>query len=68
MNTIETTEQYDEVLKEIANIYGEVPKTVINLATTAFMKNLAIKVGLKKIIINTNKCLIEFYDKEKSHK
>ncbi|MGD9901079.1 MAG: transcription-repair coupling factor [Spirochaetales bacterium] len=62
---IESEKQKDEVVKNIEDIYGKMPESVINLTNAAFIKNLAVKVGLKRVIIHDNKCLIEFYDKDK---
>jgi transcription-repair coupling factor (superfamily II helicase) len=64
LSGIESSEQYDEVIKEISDIYGEIPDTVVNLANTAFIKNLGTGLGVKQVTITANKCFIEFYDKQ----
>ena len=64
LSTVETQEQLEETLKEIEDIYGKIPQTVINLALVAFMKNLGAKLDVKRISITSHKCQIEFYEKE----
>ncbi len=64
LTNIKTFEERVEVIKHIEDVYGKAPKEVLNLADAAFMKNLSIRQGIKKIVINKDKSFIEYYDTE----
>jgi transcription-repair coupling factor (superfamily II helicase) len=66
LTEIDSYPKYDETIKEIKDIYGDLPQSVINLAKTAFIKNLGAKLELKKVTINSNNSFIQFYDKKKA--
>ncbi len=65
LSEIASTEQREDVLNEIKDIYGNTPSSVINLANAAFIKNQGENQGVKRVFINEHKCFLEFYEKEK---
>ena len=64
ISKISSSEEKDEVLKELALSNGDVPKETKNLANVALLKNLAQNFNVKLIRINTKECLVYFYKSE----
>ena len=64
ISKISSSEERNEVLKELALSNGDVPKETKNLANVALLKNLAQNFNVKLIRINTKECLVYFYKSE----
>ena len=58
---ISNKEEYLKIQDEIQEIYGEIPIEVENLIKIAFIKNLGIKTGAKRILIDSNNTKIYLY-------
>ena len=65
LKQIKSSAKRQEVIKSIQNIYGEVPQEIINLSFVALLRNLAREFDVKRIGIDRERCLAEFYDREK---
>ena len=62
---IENEEQASEIIDELIDRYGDVPKEVYNLIEVAKIKSLARKLHIVKILQNGNNIVIHFNDPEK---
>ena len=65
LKLINSTKSKETLLNEIESLYGKVPEEVVNLAYVAMLRNLAIEFDVKRISIDRERCLAEFYDREK---
>ena len=64
LKQINSAESFERVLKNIANIYGEVPQEVVNLGRVAMLRNIAREFDVKFIAVDRTRCFAEFYDKQ----
>ena len=55
---------FSECVDTVKQTYGEIPKELTNLIKIAYLKNLAIEQGVKRIQLNANVCKIYLYKKE----
>ena len=62
VSKIATIEDYDKVVEETKNIYGELPKSVLQLCKVGLIKNLAQIVNVKLIKLDDFGCKITFYN------
>lgn len=56
--------EYAQIVEEIRQSYGELPKEVQNLCKVALLKNLAGNFNVKTIKINSRDCQLSFYKSE----
>ncbi len=61
--SIETNEDYSDVLDELIDRFGETPKNVVNLLTIALMKSLAHKAWITEISEVGTNIKIQLYEK-----
>ncbi len=66
MARIETPEDKDDILDELIDRYGDVPKATINLLNIALVRSAAIRCGVSSIVEDTNEVKIypEQFDME----
>ncbi len=64
ISQIENEENYDDIIDELCDRFGEPSKEVLNLCRIAYLKSLAIKCGIKKVKEELEKGIIsfEFYE------
>lgn len=62
VSKISSLEEYNGLLQEIKTTYGEIPKSVIQLCTVGLIKNMAQKLGAKRVTLNDFECKIAFYN------
>lgn len=60
ISKIDTIENLTILLKKLNNIYGEVPIEVENLCKVAYIKNMASKLNITKVMIKSSECGIQF--------
>jgi len=61
---IDSKDDYENVLYQLKESNGDVPKEVENLCKIAYLKNLASNFNVYKIKINNGECLVYFYKSE----
>lgn len=61
ISTISTNGEYEDILKAIKETYGQPPQNVVNLLKIAYIKNLGVKNGVKRILLNGSSCKIYLY-------
>ena len=61
--SIETNEDYSDILDELIDRFGEPPKKVVNLITIALLKAMAHKVWITEISEVGTNIKIQFYEK-----
>lgn len=59
---ISTEEEVQTLIKKLSDIYGVPNDSVLQLIQIGFMKNLAKKCGIKKVVINDIASFAEFYE------
>lgn len=64
ISNIDSIESQKQVVAELKNSYGRLPKEVLQLTNVALIKALAQKVGAKHITINKNNYSIVFYKED----
>lgn len=64
ISNISSEKEYDQVVKQLQDSNGDLPKEVENLCKVALLKNLAGNFNIKKIRINGAECEIYFYKSE----
>ncbi len=64
ISNISSEKEYDQVVKQLQDSNGDLPKEVENLCKVALLKNLAGNFNIKKIRINSAECEIYFYKSE----
>lgn len=64
MISIKSEQERLQVLKEICDVYGNVPKEVENLSYVALIRFLSQNLGIKRVVVNKNACYFEFYSNE----
>ena len=62
---LDKEEQVSEIIDELIDRYGDVPKEVLNLIEVAKIKSLARKLHVVKIVQNGNNVVIHFHDPER---
>lgn len=62
ISRLSSEKEYNDLLEEISNAYGVVPNSVKQLCTVGFIKNLAQKVGVRRITLNNFTSQVVFYD------
>ena len=62
ISRISSEEEFFNLLEEVKNTYGEVPKPVRQLCTVGLIKNLSQKIGIKKIVVNDLTSQVMFYE------
>ena len=62
ISRISSEEEFFNLLEEVKNTYGEVPKPVRQLCTVGFIKNLSQKIGIKKIVVNDLTSQVVYYE------
>ena len=65
ISTISNESDYNKISQQIKETYGELPKESIALLKIAYLKNLCVKFGAKRVVINANSCKVYFYRIEK---
>lgn len=61
ISEISTDSEFNELYQNIKETYGELPKEAERLLKIAYIKNLAILNGVKRILLNANVCNIYLY-------
>lgn len=64
ISSIQSKDDYSDVLEEIMDRYGEVPYQVINLMKISLIKHLANKAKIYSITQKGKEITIEFFDKD----
>ena len=64
ISQISNREEYEEVLSNLVESYGDLPVEVENLCKVAYLKNLASEFNVFKIKISAADCLVYFYKSE----
>lgn len=62
ISNIKNEKQKQELSENLIAVYGKIPEEVENLLTIGLIKNLAKKIGVKRILINQNTNHIYFYE------
>lgn len=62
INTISTEADIEDIIDECIDRYGEIPKELMNIIKTSYIKNRANKLGIKSIIETGNAIEIKFSD------
>ena len=65
LKQIDTTEKQKKTLLEIEDLFGKVPDEIVNLSFVALLRNIAREFDVKRISIDRERCLAEFYEREK---
>lgn len=61
---VDSDKMYDQMLKNMKEKIGSLCPEAENLVKIAYLKNIASKLDIKKVIINSNTCKLEFCDNE----
>lgn len=62
---IKSEEDRQSVIKQIKDVYGKnMPQEVDNLSKISLARHYCQKLGISRLQINSNKCLLEFYEKQ----
>lgn len=59
---ISTEFERDTFITELTALYGVPKQNTINLINTAYLKNMAVKKGVKNIVITNNLTSVDFYE------
>ena len=59
---ISTVFERDTFISELTALYGAPKQNTVNLINTAYLKNMAVKKGVKDIIITDNSTSVDFYE------
>lgn len=62
ISRISSEKEYNDLLEEIKNAYGIVPNSVKQLCTVGLVKNIAQKIGVKRITLNDFSSQVVFYE------
>lgn len=62
ISRLSSEKDYGDLLEEISNTYGVVPNSVKQLCTVGLIKNLAQKIGIKRVAVNNFSSQVVFYD------
>lgn len=62
--SLQNLKQLDDLVGMLDKKFGEVPCAVKNLCSVAVLKNILLNYGAKRLVVNLDKCFIEFYDKD----
>lgn len=57
---IDNEEDYDKIFEELIDIYGDLPKTVVNIMDLAYIKAMCIRSWVSEISEYDNKVIISF--------
>ncbi len=60
ISTIDSVDKLQTELTNLQDIYGDVPMEVSNLCKLAFIKNLASKNRIEKVVIKSKECYLQF--------
>jgi len=60
ISKIDTIENLTILLKKLNNIYGEVPVEVENLCKVAYIKNMASRLNIEKVMLKSTDCALQF--------
>lgn len=61
ISEINSDEDFDNIRNTLNNSYGSLPKEALRLLKIAFIKNLGINLGIKRILLNSNDLNIYLY-------
>lgn len=61
ISNISSLESQKEIVEQLKESYGKLPKEVIQLTNVALIKALALKLGIKHVVINKNNYSIVYY-------
>ena len=64
ISKIESIEGLTILLKKLSNIYGSVPSEVENLCKVAYIKNMASRLNIEKVVVKTTECFVQFISSE----
>ena len=64
ISKIDTIENLTILLKKLNNIYGAVPIEVENLCKIAYIKNMASKLNISKVMMKSSECALQFLKAE----
>lgn len=64
LKQINSLEKRDKVVKSVSDLYGDIPDELNNLSYVALLRNLAREFDVKRISIDRERCMAEFYLKE----
>lgn len=65
---LDSKKSLDDLITNLQNTYGTLPKSVMQLCTVGYIKNLSMKSFVKRIVLNDFEGKIYFYDDVKDEK
>lgn len=64
LKQIDSNTKKQQIVEEIQKLYGNVPQEIQNLAMVAMLRNIAREFDVKRILIDRERAVAEFYDRE----
>ncbi len=64
ISTISSEEYYKTIYSQLEETFGELPKETIILLKIAYLKNLCVNLGVKRVLVNASCCKLYFYNTE----
>ena len=64
ISTISNETEYQKMISTLKESFGELPKEAVALLKIAYLKNLAVSLGVKRILISANECKMFLYKTE----
>ena len=65
ISTISNETEYQKIICTLKESFGELPKEAVALLKIAYLKNLAVSLGVKRVLISANECKMFLYKTEK---
>ena len=64
LSKLESLDELNALKNQTEETYGNVPKELLNLYKIALLKNLLVKLGAKRLLLNAQKTQIYLYRRE----
>ena len=61
ISTISTDKEFEQIENKLKETFGTPPNEAINLLKIAYLKNICIGLGVKRVLINANSCKLYLY-------
>ena len=61
ISQIQTEDEYQSAISLLNETYGNMPNEAQNLLKIAYLKNLCVKLGVRRVLINANVCKMYLY-------
>ena len=61
ISSISTDKEFEQIENQLKESYGLPPKEAINLLKIAYLKNICVGLGVKRVLINVNSCKLYLY-------